>query len=89
MTLQLSLNAAQTELTVTSDRRKHPPVPAVTQPFRITVETGGETQVYTGTREVSPAVPASTDPIKVADDSGVVWSSKSDDGTTAVYSRAI
>lgn len=85
MTLQLSMNAAQTELTAVSDKRKHPAVPAVTEDFRITVEASGETNVYTGTREITPAVPASIDPITVSDSTGRVWAKVSDDGVTAVF----
>ena len=79
------MNAAQTEVTAVSDKRKHAAVPAVTEDFKITVEASGETAVYTGTRELSPAVPAKTDPITISDDSGRTWTKESDDGVTAAF----
>lgn len=95
MTLQLTMNAAQTEITIVSDRRKHAAVPAQTQNARITVESldpQGEVidgQVLPYTLVIKPSQPAYVDPLRVTDDSGIVWNSFSDDGVTAVYRRAV
>lgn len=95
MTLQLTMNAAQTEITIVSDKRKHAAVPAQTQAARITVETldpvGAviDSQVSPYTLVIKQAQPAYNDPIRITDDSGIVWTQFSDDGVTAVYRRSL
>lgn len=83
--LTATLDSTNTQLTVVSDKRVIPGKPAVTENFKITVETGGETVVYSGSREKTPATPETYDPIVVTDDSGRRWNKISDNGKTAVF----
>lgn len=67
-------------LTATINLSKTPPELTVTSDKRkvaVSVTAAGETA--TGT---------ATFPVTVADDSGRVWTRKSDDGTTAIYASA-
>lgn len=92
MTLKISATPTTglpTRVTVVSDKRIIPAVPAVTETATITVETASEKQSWTATREVSPAVPQQVAPVALSAvlDSGrkATFAKVSDDGTTAVY----
>ncbi|WP_375426003.1 hypothetical protein [uncultured Friedmanniella sp.] len=78
-----------TRITVTSDKRVTPAVPAVTESATITVATADETQVYKASREVAPAVPRTVALVALSAtlDSGrkATFTPVSDDGQTAVY----
>lgn len=93
----LDASGAPVRLTVTSDKRITPAVPAVPpvaevrEAFTITVEAAGESTVYSGSRLITPAVPGQPGapeiwaPVVIIDSRGKAWLQISDNGTTAVF----